>query len=221
MTGQKTALLGGSFDPVHKGHISAAVQIRKILSLDRVVLVPNYRNPLKRGDSGAGAGGRLEMLRLATADIEGVEVSEVEAERKSVSYTVDTLRVWKDSGKSGSLWFVMGKELFSDITKWKNFREIFEIANVAVISRAGAEENSGPPFEIREDFRYDKSGMETVCFNHKSGSKLLFAEIDSPDISSTEIRKRIKNGEDFEGLVPPEVADFIKRNKLYTGEPAR
>lgn len=223
--GKKTALLGGSFDPVHKGHIKAAVQIREKLNLDKVVFVPNRRNPLKKNKAQAEAGMRVEMLKLAASGIQGLEVSTMETEKKTVSYTADTLRSWKTLQKEDSLWFVMGEELFSDITKWKNFREIFENANVAVISRPVPGKPSGRgrapelPFEIRRNFIYDNQLMGTFSFRHKSGSILCFVEMDSLEVSSTEIRNRIKNGIAFEHLVPKAVADFIKRKKLYSEEP--
>jgi len=216
------ALLGGSFDPVHNGHIQAAAQIRKKLDLDKVFLVPNHRNPLKSDIPQAPPEKRLEMIRLAAGQVEGIEVSSVEIERKKPSYTVDTLRMWKGTGKH-ALWLVIGHDLFANITKWKDFRDIFEISNVAIVSRAGMNFTikPEPPFEIRNDFLYHKEENEMICFNHSSGSKLLFVKIDAPDISSTEIRKRVKEGRSFENLVPPPVADFIKREKLYSEEPPR
>ncbi len=216
----KTALLGGSFDPVHNGHIEAAVRTGKKLNFDKVVLVPNYQNPLKGDGPQAPPEKRFEMLKLATGQLEGIEVSSLEIEKKSASYTVETLRLWKARNKRNSLWLVVGRDLFAGINKWKQFREIFEISNVAVISRAGSNTHikSEPPFEIRENFLYDEEADGMVCFKHKGGLKLFFVKIDAPDISSTEIRNRIKNGEAFEHLVPPAVADFIKREKLYLRE---
>ncbi len=222
--GKKTALLGGSFDPVHNGHIQAAVQVGEKLNLDKTVFVPSYRNPQKCG-AHAEAGTRLEMLKLAVSEIPGLEVSSVETDKKSVSYTADTLRLWKIRHKNDSLWFVMGEDLFAGMAEWKNFRDIFENANIAVISRPVKGKPSRPvyepPFEIRRDFLYDNQCMGTVCFRHRSGSKLSFMEIDALDISSTEIRDLIRKREAFEHLVPPAVADFIKRKKLYCGEPQR
>lgn len=223
--GKKIALLGGSFDPVHKGHIKAAVQIREKLNLDKVVFVPNRKNPLKKNKTQAEAGMRVEMLKLAASGIPGLEVSTMETEKETVSHTADTLRSWKTLRKNDSLWFVMGEELFSDITKWKNFREIFENANVAVISRPAPGKPSGRgrtpelPFEIRRNFIYDKRLMGAFSFRHRNGSILSFVEMDSMEVSSTEIRNRIKNGIAFEHLVPEAVADFIKRKKLYSEEP--
>ncbi len=220
MTTKKTALLGGSFDPVHNGHIQASVQIRKKLGLDRVVFVPNYQNPLKNKGAQAPADKRLQMLKLAVSGIDGLEVSPVEVEKKSVSYTVETLRLWKARREDNSLWLVMGHEIFLDMEKWKNFKEIFKSSNVAVISRTGTdvENKPEPPFEIKGDFLYDRNVMGDLYFIHKSGSTLSFVKIKAPDISSTEIRKRVKNGTAFEHLVPVAVGDFIKSRKLYSEE---
>ncbi len=221
---KKIALFGGSFDPVHKGHIHAAIQVGKKLNLDKVVFMPSYKNPLKSGGAHTGADMRLDMLELATSKIPGLEASSMEIEKKTVSYTVDTLRSWKTRREKNSLWFLMGEDLFSDVTKWKDFREIFQNSNVAVISRPGFESSSRggrkispePPPGIKRDFLPCNNGeTETVSFRHKNGSKLLFMEIDALDISSTEIRNRVKNGIAFEHLVTQEVGDFIKRNNLY------
>lgn len=223
MSSATTALLGGSFDPVHNGHIKAAVETGKKLGAGRVALVPNYRNPLKPQPAGASVSERLEMLNLAVEGTEGLEVSEIETERKSPSYTAQTLRLWREREGNGSLWFVMGRDLFSTVARWRDFEEIFEQTNIAVISRRGigAALEPAPPFEIRDCFLYDGEAVETVRFRHKSGSRLWFAEIDAPDISSTLVRSRVKNGEGIERLVPRGVADFIRRKKLYTGDPRK
>ena len=215
----KTALFGGSFDPVHNGHITAAASVREKLGVERVVFVPNYQNPLKRRPAGASASDRLRMLRLAAAGIEGLEVSAIETERRSPSRTAQTLRLWKRREGNGSLWFVMGSELFPSVRQWGEFEEIFEKTNIAVISRRGTAAAAEPPFAIRDRFLYDGESMETVRFNHKSGSRLWFVGISAPDISSTRVRELVKNGAGFESLVPPAVADFIRQNRLYTGDP--
>ncbi|QMU55893.1 MAG: nicotinate (nicotinamide) nucleotide adenylyltransferase [Candidatus Mycalebacterium zealandia] len=221
---EKTALLGGSFDPVHNGHMEAAVQIRKKLGVGTVFFVPNYQNPLK-DESHAPPGARLEMLRLATEGVEGVKVSDVEMKKKSSSYTVETLRLWKEHlGEEHESWFIMGWEVFKEITKWKDFRKIFEVSNIVIIPvRVPGNPLSDrpppePPLEIRENFQYGGRQGEYI---HKSGSKLYFEEIDTPDISSTQVRNLIKEGGDFESLVPNTVADFIKREKLYLEEPRK
>ena len=115
----------------------------------------------------------------------------------------------------------MGHDLFSSVAQWRDFEEIFEKTNIAVVSRRGVSAEAAPPFEIKDRFLYDGEGMETVSFNHKSGSRLWFVKIDAPDISSTLVRDRVKDGGEFERLVPPAVADFIRKNKLYTGDPRR
>lgn len=215
MNHKKTALFGGTFDPVHNGHIRAAVQIRKKLGTDRVVLMPNYRNPLKPDGTVADTDARLKMLSLAVSGIEGVEVSEIETERQAASYTADTLRLWRARETDGQLWFVMGTDLFSSVAGWKNFAEIFEKTNIAVISRPGTRAANQPPFEIRNLFLYDKKDMETVRFTHKSGALLWFVKIDAPAVSSTEIRSRVKSGGEFADMVPRAVGEFIRQNKIY------
>lgn len=221
MKPRKTALFGGSFDPVHNGHISAARAVWEKLGADRVVLVPNYQNPLKEQAARASAEERLEMLRLAVAGMEGLEVSRIETERGAPSHTAQTLRLWRRREGNGSLWFVMGRDLFSSVAEWRDFEEIFEKTNIAVISRRGVSAEAAPPFEIKDCFLYDGEGMETVRFNHKSGSRLWFVKIDAPDISSTLVRNRVRDGGGFERLVPSAVADFIRQNKLYTGDPRK
>ena len=215
----KTALFGGSFDPVHNGHMTVAGAVGEKLGVERVVFVPNYQNPLKRQPAGASAAERLQMLRLAVAGTGGLEVSAIETERRSPSRTAQTLRLWREREGNGFLWFVMGSELLASVTEWGDFEEIFEKTNIAVISRRGSPARAEPPFAIRDRFLYDGEGMETVRFKHKSGSRLWFAGMDAPDISSTRIRELVKEGSEIGGLVPPAVADFIRQNRLYTGDP--
>lgn len=209
---EKIALLGGSFDPVHNGHIHAAKRARERLGFDEIVLVPNYQNPLK-GESHAPPEARLEMLKLATGGIEGIQISDEEIQKKSPSYTAETLRSWKKQlGKNGELWFLLGDD--SDTTKWKNYKEIFELSKVAVILR-----DTEADWKEIDGRIITSPPVERFGIPKESGLKLAAVlAIRHLDISSTRVRNLIKKGEKFEHLVPLAVADFIKREKLYSEE---
>ena len=213
--------MGGSFDPVHEGHLKAAREVAERIALDEVVFVPARVSPHKEGRAGASAFHRLEMLRLAVEDDPRFGVSDVELLREAPSYTVDTLRIMRKSRPDDELYFVLGAEIFSGIDTWKDFGEMFGSANFVVVNRPGfSVKTPGDliPLALRDRFQYlyREKGMEV--FTHELRGRLFFLDIEGVEVSSTEVRKLVRSGDSLEGLVPAGVGRYIARNGLYRTE---
>ncbi|MCI0340307.1 MAG: nicotinate (nicotinamide) nucleotide adenylyltransferase [Planctomycetales bacterium] len=188
-------MLGGAFDPPHAGHLWLAETARDRLGLDRVLLVPTGRPPHK-GALEASVADRLEMARLAAAGRAGLEVSDIEARRPGPSFTVETLRELRAALPEGTgLVLLLGADAAADLPSWREPAEIRRLARVAVAPRAGGRE----PARGRRSPPVDDPLPEG-----------------GPDVSSREIRRRVRAGEPIAGLVPPEVERYIREKGLYT-----
>jgi len=184
-------VFGGSFDPVHHGHLIVAAEAMRLLSLDELRFVPAGRQPFKRGRLVASPDHRLAMLALAVAGMPGFVVDPQECRRPGPSYTVDTLRALRGVRPGSSLSLLIGSDAARDFPQWREAAAVRELARVVVLSRPGAD----PPAGI--------------------GSILTVPAI---DISATAIRERIRVGESIRFLVPDPVADYIAEHRLYADE---
>lgn len=197
---RRIGVLGGTFDPVHFGHLAAAQEVAAQLDLARVLFIPTYRQPLKPNEPGAPTTHRLAMLSLATKDNPLFEVSSAEIDRGGVSYTVETLRALKSGDSTAELWFILGMDALSDLARWRRPVEIFELAQIAAVYRAG----------------WAKVDLERVYAIFPSArGRLESIAIPGLDISSTDLRERVKQGRPIRYLVPDGVEDYIRSNALY------
>ena len=183
----RIGILGGSFDPVHSGHISLAKKALIQLKLDVLFFLPAYIAPHKKRGI-ASASDRRNMIRLAVSGIEKFSISDEELKKRSKRYTYRTLGEFKKKYPGSRLFFIIGSDSAADFEKWKRPNEIREFSTVAVGVRAG------------HDFK-------------KCGFVLLKGNI--RDISSTAIRDRIKRGLPLKGFVPLAVENYIRKNNLY------
>jgi nicotinate-nucleotide adenylyltransferase len=185
----RIGVLGGSFDPVHLGHLALAEAARDRLRLDRVLLVVAAGQPLKAGGAAAPAEDRYAMVRLAVRGRPGLEASDLEFLRPAPSYTVDTLRELRRGLPAGAeVFLVLGADALADLPRWREAGEVRRLASVVGCGRPG----SPPP-----------AGADSLL------------EVATPDISSTEVRRRAAAGEGLEGLVPDDVAAYIRERGLY------
>jgi len=212
----KIGLFGGTFDPIHWGHLRSAEEVREAFRLDRILFVPASIPPhKKRGDASAAAD-RLEMTRLATANHPGFAVSDVEIARPGNSYSIDTLRHFAGKlGRNDSLYFILGIDAFREIGSWKDFEKLFLLSHFIITSRPKCRDLlklGDIPVAARKSFCYDS---KTNAYRHKSGTRLHFLKLTDIAISASEIRVRVKAGKSIRYLVPPEVEDYIKRRGLY------
>jgi nicotinate-nucleotide adenylyltransferase len=192
MDGPRVGVFGGTFDPVHVTHIHIARAAREQARLDRVLFVVSARPPHKRSGPYATPEQRYAMVRLAVDGEDGLEPSRIEIDRDGPSYTVDTLELLTRRMPEARLFLIMGIDALKDLPKWRDPEGILERARVLAVDRPGV--GQLPPLL---DGHYDLLPFE-----------------ESP-VSSTEIRRRVVNGEALDPLVPPAVADYIRKEKVY------
>ena len=217
----RTGLMGGSFDPVHSGHLLAASRAAEKLSLDEVVFIPARVSPHKDSRKAAAPSHRLKMLELCARDDPRFRVCDAELRRPAPSYTADTLRILAQRRPSDDLYFIAGTEVFAEMDTWKDFGEIFGLANFVVVRRPGhraAADGSPVSLALENGFRYSygEDGMEVLV--HSSSNRLILLDIDGVEISSTEVRRRVRGGLSLKSLVSPEVERYIAKNGLYLAE---
>jgi nicotinate-nucleotide adenylyltransferase len=202
----KRLVFGGSFDPVHEGHVSLARAAARALGADRVSLVPAAGAPHKQGGAGAPAADRLEMCRRAVAGDPLFDVLDTEVRRGGVSYTVETLRELIAGPFAGdSVMLLVGQDQLAGLAQWRNAREIAALAPIAVVPRTGAPE---PPWADLE-----------AALGHEAalGIRARMLRIAPVAISSTDVRRRVADGRSVRCWVPDAVADYIEERGLYRG----
>ncbi len=199
----KIGIFGGSFDPIHFGHLMLAEQAREQCNLDKVYFVPAATPPHKISEQRADDKHRLEMLHLATAGHDKFEVSTIEIDRGGVSFTVDTLGQFCETFPSADLFFVMGADSLDDFSTWREPSKICDLATPIVFERPGAE---AVQLEKFADFA-----------NQEKLTKIKDHKIDFPqmDLSSTRIRNAIKAKQSIRFQTPRAVELYIQTSKLY------
>ncbi len=188
----RVGVLGGTFDPIHLGHLAAASEVCAELGLDQVLLAPAYSQPFKLGFDTAPAEHRLAMCELAAADDERFAVSPVDIERGGVTYTVDTLADLREQRPDAELFFISGADALARLGEWKEPERLLELATFVGVTRPGH------------------------SLDHE-GSPHILVEVPGLAISSTDVRRRVRAGRPIRYLVPRSVADYIAANGLYYG----
>lgn len=216
----KIGVFGGTFNPIHYGHLRAAEEVREMLGFERVLFVPSGNPPLKTGDL-ADALKRYEMVRLATAGNRSFDVLDIESVNPAKSYTVETLEVLVNRYSGSELYFMLGMDAFLDIPIWWMPEKLITMVNFAVISRPGRKFEdllSSPHLDVqRGDLKVlDDSGGEFKIFRLKSLKEAALVKITPIDISSSDIRRRMQAGQSVKYLLPESVESFIISNKLYS-----
>jgi nicotinate-nucleotide adenylyltransferase len=209
-------ILGGTFDPVHVGHLRAAEEVREGQDLDEVRLVPAAVPPHKERAGVVAAPHRLRMVELALAGIPGLRASDIELARPGPSYSIETLRaVRAELGDAARLVFAVGYDAFRDFGTWKEHAGIFALCDVVVVTRPPWPERLALeeiPVAAREAFWYDPT---SESFRHRSGHVLTLQRITALDISAAAIRARVRAGRSIRFLVPPAVESYIAAHGLY------
>jgi nicotinate-nucleotide adenylyltransferase len=190
---ERLGVFGGTFDPVHVGHVVVATESRAQLALDRVLLVVAGDPWQKRGKVVASAADRLALVDAAVDGVEGVEASAIEIERDAPSVTAETLEALTAPGRE--LFLVLGADAVANMGTWRRLEETRHLATVVVVERAG-DAHSEPP---------------------GSGWRVQRVAIPRLDIASTDLRERLGSGRPIDGLVPPAVVRTIRARGLYTG----
>jgi nicotinate-nucleotide adenylyltransferase len=198
-------VLGGTFDPIHLGHVAAAEAAQEALSLQSMVLIPSRIPPHRADPVTAGPEDRFAMAELAAAGRQGWSASRIELDRDGPSFTYDTLL---ELGKpSTQIFFITGADAFAEIATWSRYPAILDLANFVVVSRPGITLDS-----LRE--------RVPSAFDLRPAAKtrVILVEAHTPDISSTAIRRRVRAGQSLSGYVPDRVADYIAAHHLYSGK---
>lgn len=196
-------LIGGTFNPVHYGHLIMCEGIREEFGLEKVIFIPAKIPPHKTGFKITDAFDRLKMVRLAIAGNPHFEASDLEMKRDGSSYTVDTLMEFhRLYGGQKQLGLIVGADSLVQIETWKNFTEIFRLATIIVAPRPDTTES-----------HLDNA---IIKFVSQFGAKILKYSGKAMDFSSTDIRERVGKGLSIKYLVPPAVEAYIQRNRLYT-----
>jgi len=217
--GKKIGIIGGTFNPIHIGHLRSAEEVREAFRLERVIFIPSASPPHKDKGNIIDASHRYNMVRLAVAKNPNFVASDIEIKRRGTSYTVDTLRYIRKKGVEGmNIYFILGIDAFLEIETWKSYESLFEMCDWVVITRAGFDSVWGMdalPQSIRKDFRYDPASNRCI---HKSGRNVSFRRFRALDISSTEIRTLVREGRSIRFLVPNTVESYIFDNHLYESD---
>jgi len=188
----KIGIFGGTFDPIHNGHLITAQSVREIRNLEKIIFIPAYISPHKKHAKASSAQHRLNMLKIALDEIPFFECSDFEIKQHTISYTIDTLRELKNSYDEIDL--IIGYDNIFQFHTWKDPDEIFKLANVVVLKR-----KSSHPIDYVDKY------VEAAHFVETRGI----------EISATDIRNRVHADLPIYYLVPEKVLEYINRNKLY------
>lgn len=191
----KIGLFGGTFNPVHNGHLEIARRVLNDFGLTKVIFIPSGNPPHKNREDLTDASHRLKMLELAIADEKRFEVSDIEIKREGKSYTLDTIKQIKEIyDENAVLYFISGADMALDLPKWKDPLKILELVRFIAVERPGF-----PLVKLPEEYR----------------KKIIFVEGVSIDISSSDIRQRVKCGKSIKKFVPDTVEQYIKEHSLF------
>lgn len=199
-------IMGGTFDPIHYGHLRAAEEVRQGFGLERVVFVPSGRPPHKRAEEVTSPEHRYLMTLLATSDNPYFRVSRMEIDRQGPSYTLDSLRHLKQvSGPEKAFYFITGLDAILEIKKWKGYDKLFDLADFIAVTRPG----------------YSVQALNDLGADLGEGqsSKIHPFPVTLLAIASTEIRRRVREGKSIKYLVPDSVMEYVEKERLYLADP--
>ncbi|MBR5236786.1 MAG: nicotinate-nucleotide adenylyltransferase [Clostridia bacterium] len=194
----RTGLFGGTFDPIHNGHLQVVQSAKWLLNLDRVIFIPAGDPPHKTDKVITDKFTRLDMAQLA-ANIVGAQVSDWEVRQEKKSYSLDMLRHFRSVYPQDELFFIVGADSFRDLPLWWHYRELLELCTFVVVARPDV----------------DKETLLDRFVGDEKPPRVFYLEDVPMDISSTEIRQMAGSGQDVSHLVPPAVLTFIKTHSLY------
>ena len=191
----RLGVFGGSFDPPHVGHLLAASDAVDALGLDRLLFVPAAVSPFKQGVTAVAASDRLAMVRLLVGDDPRFEVDPIEIDRAGLSYTVETLTALASRHRDASLFLLVGEDVLPTFAQWREHERILALARLAVMRRGG-----------------DEAAAPRAAVAAPPHVPLPTRRV---DVSSTEVRERVRTGRPLRGFVPEAVAAYIERSRLY------
>ena len=201
----RTALYGGTFDPIHHGHLILAREAMEQIALDRIVFIPAAQSPFKLGRTPAPAPLRLAMVRAAIAGEPGFECDDSEVNREGPSFTVDTVEAWRAKAPGDELFLLIGEDNVRELPKWRRYGELCEMVEFIVFGR----DPTVPPCDFTF-VEFDAS--------HRTPPREMLVIQRRVDISATEVRKRVAQRRSIRYLVPEAVREIIETHRLYQGD---
>ena len=220
---KRIGLFGGTFNPIHMGHVQVIKEVKEKFGLDKIFLIPSAFPPHKETEGIIDGLDRIEMIRLAFSDDPDFVVSDVELKRSGFSYTIDTVRHFKSIfPENTKLFFIVGLDAFLEVDTWKSYKDLFLLIPFIVMSRSATNQRdtalqwkhlgSYIKSKISDEYRHSASRS---CYIHDVKQPVFLFEVTPVEISSTEIRERIRKGRTIKSLVPEPVEDLIKTKGLY------
>ena len=216
----RLGIFGGTFNPVHSGHLRTAEEARYKLRLDKVIFVPAGNPPLKERDAVA-ASHRYAMATLAAASNKDFIVSDLEAVKRGKSYTVDTLQMLRKRYPGDELFFILGSDAFLDMPKWREPEKLTGMTDFIIVARPGFSFDAieGSPYIVSVKSHEGASNQPGVCdyacYSLVSGRSAFLVPVTQMDISSSGIRRLVEEEKSIKYLLPASVERYIKKNKLY------
>ena len=212
----RIGIFGGTFDPIHSGHLDVAKSAHLALNLSKIIFVPTKNSTHRHSAPIASGHDRLAMVKLAITGASSYRVSDQELRETGPTYTSDTLEMFLKAGTSPlQLFFIAGSDTFADITSWYNYPHILDLAHFLVVSRPAR-----PVSTLRNQLPNLATRMKDVNMQVSKNSPnrqtwIWLVDGETRDISSSNIKKRLANGKSIAGLVPPLVATHIKQYRTY------
>src|SRR6185369_2902894 len=213
---RRIGLYGGTFDPVHQGHLDVARRVGKLFEIDEILFVPAQQAPHKLGRPVTAAIHRYAMLVLATADDARLRISTFELDAPDRRYTVDTLKHFQETLVDDDLYFIMGADSWADIETWRNWQELLAMTNHIVVTRPGyAVDIEDSPFVNRIVDTRGKSDVPAVA--NGETPQIFITDVVMEDIAATEIRDLSRAGKfaELRGVVPGVVIEYLKKYQIY------
>jgi nicotinate-nucleotide adenylyltransferase len=215
---RRLGIFGGTFDPIHFGHLLPALEVLRVFALDTVVFVPAAAPPHKLKEPVTSFAHRFAMLALATAPYESFVLSDLESTRSGPSFTVDTLREVRAGWGAEQLFFIMGSDSLAQITTWYRWPELVELAHLVVLRREphwGAELERHVPDLLRPRLRLVVPPWPADLAVSGVGGSVFLLENEPYPISATVIRRRLQAGEETDDVLPPQVSRYALKNRVY------
>jgi nicotinate-nucleotide adenylyltransferase len=217
MRKEKIGIFGGTFNPIHLGHMKAALEVQEKFSLDKILLIPSHIPPHKGASDIASPSHRLKMVELAVAVYPHIIPSSVEIEAKGKSYSIITLSKLKEQFPESSMFFILGIDAFLEIHTWRDYKKLLDQCHFIVISRPGYDLEEAKDVlgdRYRDRMLQDCDAMEQKIAEAQS-RKIFLLSIPALDIASKDIRHKVKMGECIADLVAEPVREYIEQNNLY------
>jgi len=215
MPAAKIGILGGTFDPVHFGHLRTAEEIGQLLGLQKVYLIPAASPPHKMRGPVSSFEHRMAMVRLGIQESSILDALDLEGRRPGLSYSFDTLKELKSRfGENSELYFLVGSDAFLDIRTWKGYEKLFDYSHFIVIPRPGLDMETLETFVLELNPSIKKMKGKNV-YTMPSGNHVIIQKSTLMDISGTKVRNMVSSGKSIAFLVPESVKNYIFRKRLY------